>query len=230
MDSLRELYKVLWMAHYLMWYDMGRIRIIPPQGISSFFFTNSSLLSFKVHIKKGYDNNDIWIVETNAPSLQIASVIDSLAEKLIEMGRQYIRVHGDTTSDYIWTKLAGTSNREMPLSHSSLFGDWMATGIEEEYIPIVSTKDSIENVIMMPSFTLSFFGNNECSFGGEHPKAIKAACSYDSNYNIIIDNSINRVLAFIISLEGNVLKVVHRYYKDYDGDLVEKNANCLVLK
>ena len=226
-DSTRELYKVLWMAHYYMWDEIGRVQIIPLKTSFSTIFSNTSFLSFKVYIKKGYDNSVIWVVETNAPSLRLSSLIDLLVQKSQEMGERFKTIYGSSRAILLGSKLAGTSNRHMPLYHSSLIGDWIAVNIEDEYYPIISTRASIENELLTPSYSLKFYGNNGCAFGGEHPDALKESGLYDSNYNVIIDNNGNRVLAFVVSLYDNVLKVIHRYKYNYSGSLIDRSDNEL---
>lgn len=223
-DSIRELYKVFWMAHYYMWDKFGHIQFKPLQTSFSLsaILGNSSFLSFKVHLNTDSD----WIVETNAPSLQLASVCDLMTQKSQEMAERYKNIHGSNLTDLLGSKLAGTSNRHMPLSHSSLLGDWIAVEIEGEYNPI-PTKAFIENELLTPSYTLKFYGNSCCSFGGENPNSIKASGLYDSNYNIVLSN--DRVLAFVVSLDGNELKVVHRYRNNYSGNLIARSDNDLLV-
>ena len=224
LDSLAELYKVLWMAEYYMWEEIGRIRLLPLKSFKTLLYGSS--LSFKVYIKKDYDNSDIWIIETNAPSFGVASLIDLLAKRITEMSLLYARIHGSSVADFFWAKRAGTLNRYMPLFHPSLCGDWIAVEIDDESF-FVSNRASIERELLSPSYTLRFYGNNGCSIGGDLPWAIKATCSYDSNHNIIVDS--NRVLAFVVSLEKNILRVVHRYKKNASGGLVAREANNLLI-
>ena len=227
-DSLSEIYKVLWMAEYYLWEEIGSIQIIPLKSSFTSLFTNSSFLTFKVYLKNDdFLNSDIWIIETNAPSLRLAPLIDLLAQKVTEMGHRYVSFHGNSTADYLWTKRAGTLNRLMPLFHSSLYGEWIAADYEEVYY--ITNRESIENELSEPSFTLNFYGSNGCSLGGNHPIAIQATGIYDSNYNIIVDISFNRVLAFVVSLDDKELKVVHRYKNNYSGRLVKKDDYELVV-
>lgn len=226
-DSLRELYKVLWMAHYYMWSEFGKIRVKPLKTSFSTLFSNSTFLCFKVNIQKDPYDSDVWIIETNAPSYDVASIINMLAEKSQQMANRYKSIHGSNLSDFLGTKLAGTSNRYMPLSHSSLYGDWIAVDIEGEYYPIISTRESVEIELQTPSYSLQFFGSDGCRLGGEHPDAIRITGTYDSNYNIIVDNLNSRVLAFVVSLDEKELKVVPRYKKNYSGTLIAKGDDEL---
>lgn len=229
-DEGSELYKILWMGHYYMWLEFGKMRLRPLEaGPLSRLFQTGDYLRFKVTVEKNYMGSSVWVIETNAP-LDIPTMINLLVNKRQLMIDKYRNLYGSTALDSLSEKLAGTNNRFMPLIHNSLYGEWIATEIEGDYWPLISDRESIECELQAPSYTVNFHGDNGCTFGGEHPESLKAKGIYDSRYNIVVANDGKTVLAYVVSInKDDELKVVIRYYNGSNGVLYKRDDDQLLI-
>lgn len=235
LDYTTELYKVFMMAHYYMWDEFGTFRIIPLSSNPIVdIFQNNQYLKFKIYTQKCYGDTIIWTVETNAPELDLPSVIDVLLEKRNLMMNRYTSTHGKSEMDILIPKFSGVLNRNMVLSHSQIFGDWVAiyqTYVKNKEEPwhIITTKNSIERQLITPEYSLRFVANSRCILGGSTYDAIKTEGFYDSMHNIIVSSANGITIAYIISLENNVLTLVIRCRQNINGELSTMDYNDLLL-
>ena len=228
-DEGNEIYKVLWMAHYYLWEDFGKIRIRQIKTTFSTIFLNHNYLAFRVNIQTNQDFI-YWIIETNASAFRVADLIDLFVEKRQIMINAFKRIYGSNVLNLLSEKLAGTLNREQPLSSTPLYGEWIASEIEgPDYWPILSDRESIEIELLDPSYSISFKSGNICTIGGSHFRALRSTGKYDSAHNIVLANDGNSVLAFVVSLYKDTLKVILRYDSDSDGHLYRRGDEDLLI-
>lgn len=228
-DAATELYKVLCMAQYLMWIEIGTLRLIPLKSNAlSDLFQNGDSVRFKVGVEKNGFGLLEWIIEANTP-LDLTSMIDAIVRKHQLMVERYSSLYGINATDLLSNKLAGTFNRHMPIFHASIYGKWIATDIEGDYWTRLTGRVSNDSALLRPSYTVDFNGINGCSFGGEHPFALNATGIYDSTYNIVVSNDGATVLAFVVSNEDDTLKIILRYYNGANGSLCKRDDNDLPI-
>lgn len=235
LDYTTELYKVLMMAHYLTWDEIGLFLIIPLDNkVNS--FQNNQYLKFNISTKKCFEDIIIWTVETNASPLDLPSVIDALLKKRNIMINRYMNTHSKNEMDILTPKLSGVLNRDRVIPLSSILGDWVATyksyvkkTIDDEPWYILTTKDSIEHQFITPEYSLKFTANNKCILGGNMFDAIQAECFYDSMHNIIVSSNKGIAIAYVTSLYKDVLTLIIRWQQNENGDLSTVEYDDLLL-
>ena len=235
LDYTTELYKVLMMAHYLTWDEIGLFLIIPLDNkVNS--FQNNQYLKFNISTKKCFEDIIIWTVETNASPLDLPSVIDALLKKRNIMINRYMNTHSKNEMDILTPKLSGVLNRDRVIPLSSILGDWVATyksyvkkTIDDEPWYILTTKDSIEHQFITPEYSLKFTANNKCILGGNMFDAIQAECFYDSMHNIIVSSNKGIAIAYVTSLYKDVLTLIIRCQQNENGDLSTVEYDDLLL-
>lgn len=201
-DALNEVYKLFCYAYYYSCDDLGLIDIKPMRE----FLSLNNYLKFRVGTQN-YGGGTTLVVETNARDKNISGIVDAMVQKSQIMMSAYRRQHGENALELLSEKLAGTINRKQPLSFSALMGKWIASTYEDEDFfcdrPI--------------TYSLAFKGANTCVFDG----AIN--CVYDESQNVIVTDDGRTALAYVISLDDDVLTVAIRYDCGLNGELIKRD-------
>ena len=231
MENAMELYKLLMMANYYGWEVFGKLQLKPLKiNPISRLFQGGGYLSFRITKTIDYSGNRLWTVETNAPSLQLQTIIDNwLWNKFILMQNRYKNTHSSQDFDKLTFNIAGIGNRHEYLSSSKLSGEWIATYKEKDHWPIITTMDSIRNQLLTPAYTIEFMENSRFALGGGMYDAIQIRGTYDSAHNIIISDS-NIIIAYVVAIEDDQLKVVFRCRKDENGRIIDCGDNLEVME
>ena len=226
LDSCYELYKLFWMANYLMWENFRFILIDKFDPDVPDRIRHNSYLCFRINVVTTPFDTLIWLAETNAPQHSASSIIDMLAQKQHTMVEKYKAQHGVKALDRLSQTIAGTLNRHMPLFMDSLEGEWLSPNHQGGYWPLdywdpcdeIPTKLDVNK----PFYSLIFQKGDRCIFGGSSERALQISGHYDSRYNVIFRDDTGEVAAFVVSLKNDTLDIIHRYYVDPDSKKLRK--------
>jgi len=238
LDACYELYKLFWMANYLMWERFSYIYIEEFESDVPDRIRNSRYLSFRVNVFTSPFDTLVWLVETNAPQQSVISIIDLLAQTQHNIVLKYKARHGNTALDRLSQIAAGTLNRHKPLFLNTLEGEWLSPDTKGAYWPWDFSHYHLYDEfptkldINKPFYTLTFQKGDKCILGGSSEWAPKVSGRYDSRYNVISIGDTDDVIAFVVSLKKDILTVVFRFWFDSDSKQLYKREddNLLIME